>query len=199
MYSYGEILGKNIVLLGDGNSMGRVENLLVDKASNTAVAITNKGRFCLSGIFRVKDALTVEKATETADAVDIVGKDIFDTKGVYLGQVTDVVFDKDSVVKRFVAGDKAYAAGRVYRVGDTVLIKSSLPKVGGTKKQDMKDGKRYGDFDFLIGSVVNKTIYDFSGNVLIDEGVVVTKSLLSKARINGKLMELTLNCGDRGN
>jgi sporulation protein YlmC with PRC-barrel domain len=199
MYSYSEILGKNIVLLGDGNSVGTVENLLVDKASNTAVAVTDKGRVCLSGIFRVKDALTVEKAVETEGGVDIVDKDIFDTKGVYLGKVTDVLFDKDSVVKRFVAGEKAFAAGRVYKVGDTVLIKSSLPKGKGNRKEEIKTAKRYGDFDFLIGSVVNKTIYDFSGNILIDEGTVVTKSLLSKARINGKLMELALNCGERGN
>jgi sporulation protein YlmC with PRC-barrel domain len=157
MYSYSDILGKNVVVLSDGNSVGRVENVTLSK-DGRAIVVTDKGEYCLTGIFRVKDAVTAEKAIETANAVDIVGKDIFDTKGAFLGQVTDVVFDKDSVVRRFVAGERAFALGRVYKVGDTVLIKSSLPKGNGKKKEDIKDGKRYGDFDFLIGSVVNKTI-----------------------------------------
>ena len=53
--------------------------------------------------------------------------------------------------------------------------------------------RRYGDFNFLLGKVVDKTIVNFQGEVMIKKTEKVTKEVLRQAKISGKLIELCLH------
>ena len=53
--------------------------------------------------------------------------------------------------------------------------------------------KKYGDFNFLLGKTVDKTIVNFQGEVMIKKKERVTKEVLRQAKISGKLIELYLH------
>ena len=53
--------------------------------------------------------------------------------------------------------------------------------------------KRYGNFNFLLGKTVDKTIVNFQGEVMIKKAEKVSKDVLRQAKISGKLIELCLH------
>lgn len=53
--------------------------------------------------------------------------------------------------------------------------------------------RRYGDFSFLIGKSVDKTIVNFQGEVMIRQHETITRDILRQAKISGKLLELYLH------
>ena len=46
---------------------------------------------------------------------------------------------------------------------------------------------------FLIGRRGTRTVLDSSGNVLLEEGQVLTSEILDKVKDKNKIMELTIN------
>lgn len=53
--------------------------------------------------------------------------------------------------------------------------------------------KRYGNFNFLLGKVVDKNIVNFQGEIMIKKAEKVTREVLRQAKISGKLIELYLH------
>ncbi len=53
--------------------------------------------------------------------------------------------------------------------------------------------RAYGDFNFLIGKTVDKTVVNFQGEVMIRQHETVTKDILRQAKVSGKLLELYLH------
>jgi len=53
--------------------------------------------------------------------------------------------------------------------------------------------RRYGDFSFLIGKSVDKTVVNFQGEVMIRQHETITRDILRQAKISGKLLELYLH------
>lgn len=67
----------------------------------------------------------------------------------------------------------------------------ALPKQAYETTRQIR--KRYGNFNFLLGKVVDKTIVNFQGEVMIKKNESVTKEVLRQAKISGKLIELYLH------
>lgn len=71
----------------------------------------------------------------------------------------------------------------------------------GTKEQGMRIAfvgdktirRKYGDFSFLIGKSVDKTVVNFQGEVMIRQHETITRDILRQAKISGKLLELYLH------
>ncbi|MCM1289484.1 MAG: hypothetical protein NC132_02385 [Corallococcus sp.] len=53
--------------------------------------------------------------------------------------------------------------------------------------------RKYGDFSFLIGKSVDKTVVNFQGEVMIKQHETITRDVLRQAKISGKLLELYLH------
>lgn len=53
--------------------------------------------------------------------------------------------------------------------------------------------RKYGDFSFLIGKSVDKTMFNFQGEVMIKQHEIITTEVLRQAKIAGKLLELYLH------
>ena len=53
--------------------------------------------------------------------------------------------------------------------------------------------RKYGDFNFLIGKSVDKTITNFQGEVMIKQHETINAEVLRQAKISGKLLELYLH------
>ncbi len=160
-------------------------------------------RFCISGKKLV--AGVEETGREMFLQQEVVG-----TNGNKLGEMQNATFTGKGVLKSITAGGVEYARSRISCVGDVILIKQNSPRKTrrrppncNKKKADASSGhaaqiygirKSYGDFSFLVGRKVDKTIVNFQGEVMIKATQKVTKSVLKQAKISGKLIELCLHC-----
>ena len=82
---------------------------------------------------------------------------------------------------------------------------STAPLAGGARLVEMQGGeatnrvavsqirRRYGNFNFLLGKIADKTIVNFQGEVMIKKSEKVTRDVLRQAKISGKLIELYLH------
>ncbi len=53
--------------------------------------------------------------------------------------------------------------------------------------------RKYGDFGFLVGRQVDKTVLNFQGEVMLKLGETITEETLRQAKISGKLIEIFLH------
>ena len=119
------------------------------------------------------------------------------------------------------ADGKTYPRGRIYAIGDIILIKKpAVKKVKTTAKikpaaatpepipNDVRPNtsapaekdcarfpikRRYGDFSFLIGKTADKNITNFYGEIMLKQGEKITLDALRQAKLSGKLIELCLH------
>ena len=111
--------------------------------------------------------------------------------------VGDVVISKAKAAKRTVADQL-----REERAAElpTDSAKDNLPNnvvTVATRTQAETSNKtirrKYGDFSFLIGKSVDKTIVNFQGEVMIKQHETINVDILRQAKVSGKLLELYLH------
>lgn len=160
-------------------------------------------RFCIVG------KKLIAGVEETGQEM-FLQQEVIGTNGNKLGQMQNAVFTGTGVLKSITAGGVEYPKSKILCVGDVILIKQKPPQKANKRPRDCNKQivaasknhtsqrcgirKSYGDFSFLIGRKVDKTIVNFQGEVMIKATQKITKSVLKQAKISGKLIELCLHC-----
>lgn len=69
----------------------------------------------------------------------------------------------------------------------------ALPEPNAAAEKTYPVRRRYGDFSFLLGKIVDKDITNFYDEIMLRKGATVTHDVLRQAKISGKLIELCLH------
>ena len=209
MYKVTDMLGKKLIDLDTARDLGNILGVSWNKLGGCAV-LTEQGSFCVEKIL-VKDAVSALLPTQVEGYAQLsTEKAAYDTSGKYLGKLADVEIGNTCKIAKIHLDDgSVFSRGRLYAVGDVLLIRTRTPvkaanKPKNSQKTPTNGGKklttaqwlqnrRYGDFSFLIGKTVDKTITNFQGELMIKQGERVTNTILRQAKVSGKLIELCLH------
>ena len=103
--------------------------------------------------------------------------------------------DTSSEANRAQTATSTATANVVYfSYGQTEFTNSEMGKPARrVTARDNTMRRKYGDFSFLVGKSVDKTMHNFQGEVMIKQHEVITREVLRQAKIAGKLLELYLH------
>ena len=211
MYKITELVGKKLIDVNTARDLGMTRGIAWSKQALSCAIITDEGCWSAERIFSVKDAVSVvePKLVENYDELTL-GKLAYDTTGKYLGKLAEIEFGNTlKIGYAHLDCGTPFTRGKLYALGDVLLIRARTPTKTARKKtktpneQPPKSKKlttalwlqnrRYGDFSFLIGKTVDKTITNFQGELMIKQGEKVTSTILRQAKVSGKLIELCLH------
>lgn len=213
MYKISELVGKKLIDVNTARDLGAICGIAWSKQAGGCAIVTEDGRWTAAKIFSVKDAVSVVDP-EPADGFETldVDKIAYDTTGKYLGRLKEIEFGNTlKIGYAHLDCGTAFSRGKLYALGDVMLIRARTPatklaakKTPNGEQKTSANGKkytaarwlqnrRYGDFSFLIGKTVDKTITNFQGELMIKQGERVTNSILRQAKVSGKLIELCLH------
>ncbi|NLI61011.1 MAG: hypothetical protein GX375_06215 [Clostridiales bacterium] len=170
-----------------------------------------------------RDAITIHKEedlqqfSEVQDAIElaeksitIVGAKVFTEKGQYMGTVTEYFINgRDGKISRYQLDDgrgsiliehpKIISFGSKALVVEEELVEEKLieedqiikktePTIPSST-QLFEEKQR----QFLLGRKAKKRVLDQSGNILLEEGQVISKEILDRIKDKNKIIELTIN------
>ena len=147
------------------------------------------------------DAIIIQSENDLTENIDDVAKkhyDVYDTRGKHLGLVYETEFDKNYKVKRIMCRGGNITPKRITAISkDTILVKP-MPNIqkSGENAEPPPDRQRVTSIRtgvFLIGRKCDKTVLDKNNEVIVRKDTAITAEVLKKARINGKLLELSLH------
>ena len=217
MYKLTELKGKKLIDVNTARDLGAINGVAWSKSPLGCAIITDDGHYTATKIFSVKDAVSVVDPLPAEDYRELDnGKSAYDTTGKYLGKLTEVELNNGMKIGAVHLDDGTVVGrGKIYAVGDVLLIRARTPvtkpvankektatdgQTDGVKNKNKKftaarwlQNRRYGDFSFLIGKTVDKTITNFQGELMIKQGQKVTNTVLRQAKVSGKLIELCLH------
>ena len=213
MYKISDLQGKKLIDVSTAKDLGEICGIAFSKCEGSCALVTSEGQFAAEKIFSVKDAVSVVNPQPVSEFTELkFGKIAYDTTGKHLGKLAEVEFGNALTVVRAHLDDGTVASrGKIYAVGDVLLIRTRTPIVKRTAAKDEQAGekpqhtgkklttaqwlqnRRYGDFSFLIGKVVDKNITNFQGELMIKQGERVSNTVLRQAKVSGKLIELCLH------
>lgn len=212
MYKVTEMVGKKLIDIDTARDLGEIQGVAYKKGSSCAI-MTADGQYVAEKIFSVKDAVSVLQPAPATDYLPLdIGKTAYDTTGKHLGTLAEIQIG-NTLKLAYAHLDDATAIGRgkIYAVGDVLLIRAKTPPHKTVTSKRVKStgdktptttgkiavhwlqNRRYGDFSFLIGKTVDKTITNFQGELMIKQGERVTNTILRQAKVSGKLIELCLH------
>lgn len=121
-------------------------------------------------------------------------------RGGQIRCVGDIILIKVKSASQIVAEacrkNKLAAAANTQNEHMETLAPSETQPAAATPQQIARQSlirKKYGNFNFLVGKTVDKTMTNFQGEVMIKRGETVTTDILRQAKISGKLIELYLH------
>lgn len=220
MVNLSQMLDKTVENL-EGESLGIIKKIAIDKESKKCVLITDAGEY-LADKTAVDDVVTVcgERKVTLLGAPLSIGKAVYDTSAKYLGDLADCQLTQTlKLVSLTLDNGQKYVRSKLYATGDIIIVKPEVPlkprKTQNKKKpfsrerekllptykttqasghlRDRHPQKKYGDFSFLIGKKVDKNITNFQGEIMLKYGEIITADILRQAKISGKLIELCLH------
>ena len=206
MHKITELADKKLIDVDTARDLGHIKGVAWSKAEGNCAIVTDEGNFKAESIFAVKDAASVIKAEQAIGYTDLcIGKTAYDTTGKYLGKLAEVELGNTLKIGAIRLDDgSVFSRGKLYALGDVLLIRARTPTNSVAKSKTKRkanrvavapwrQNRRYGDFNFLIGKTVDKTITNFQGELMIKQGERVTGTILHQAKLSGKLIELCLH------
>ncbi len=160
---------------------------------------------------QAKDGLDLIKREVT-----VTGSKVYSQKGEYIGEVKEYFISETdgSILECEIIGNKklnSLPASAIVTFGKGVIIASQdfvnqneseddnadeLDSDDSTDVQDKESPSELFEMKqrrFLLGKRVTKRVLCESGQMLVDEGEIITDEILDRAKAEGKLVELTMN------
>lgn len=148
-------------------------------------------------------------------------KDVYTDSGECRGVVTDLVFEGDKL-KDVCVDDHPLKPNTIEGVGEIVVLKPPVKRRKKQKSTPMTSltsrpspvavlsapvpavnlsvppsntapPRVVSDYNFLLGRTLQDDLYTYQGQLIAKANTFVTVEIVEKARLNGKLLELTLN------
>lgn len=195
---FSELYNKKVVSLSNTADLGSVENLLFNENLTDALFLkTSNALISIKEVYKITDAVVIKSAEEgnKGEALSLYGLPLFSTTGKFLGNCQDILLTKNFRVRNIITAEKSYTPRAVFSVGESILIKTSLPKKAAVVYTAKIKGREIiygGDFTFLIGKKLSSALFDRQGRLLAPKGGKISDTLLKKAKILGKLKELAV-------
>lgn len=223
MIDYKTLLNKTIEFDGKNRNLSAI---LWDNAEKKCLLqVTSDDTDTENFVFSVTNGNVTLQKCQNKGVPLFLSQEVFDTNGKRLGNLQNVFFTKNGVLRNLIVNEKVFTKGKIRCVGDVILIKeksllATRPKTRNKTTQIASDvdadskntvavhnhsnsrdtrfitGKirrKYGDFEFLAGRRVDKTIVNFQGEVMIKSDETITEETLRQAKISGKLIEIFLH------
>ena len=211
MYKITDLCGKKLIDVNTAKDLGAICGVAWSKQAGNCAIVTDGGSWSAEKIFSVKDAVSLLTPIPADGYTELtMNKPAYDTTGKYLGKLAEVELGSTLKIGCLHLDEgSVFSRGKIYAVGDVLLIRARTPVKGANKAQKAHkeplngskklttarwlQNRRYGDFSFLIGKTVDKTITNFQGELMIKQGERVTNTILRQAKVSGKLIELCLH------
>ena len=217
MFKITELGGKKLIDIDTARDLGEISCIAWNKALGSCALVTDEGCFSAQKIFSAKDAVSVVAPTLAEGFEKLtLDKSAYDTTGKYLGKLAEVEFGNTLKIASLKLDDGTVCSrGKLYAASDVLLIRARTPatktaaskpaktqseqKTEATQKSPKittarwLQNRRYGDFSFLIGKKVDKSITNFQGELMVKKGQKVSNTVLRQAKLSGKLIELCLH------
>jgi len=206
-----------ITILNENNDeLGLLNDFLFNKESGKCLLSWDNGIYEADKLTQKGNGLILTNPQiSLQNGIQVIGKKVYDTSGKCLGVMRDATIGKTLNVNKFICDNgEEFTRGRVYAIGDIIIVKNKrtdlkknkISKEKITEKQITLQNeaatitavkypvkRRYGDFGFLVGKTVDKNITNFYDEVMIHCGETVTADVLKQAKLSGKLIELCLH------
>lgn len=153
----------------------------------------------------IDDSTKLEFVTNKPKSM--IGKSIFDERGVYFGKIEDIKYHKFKLEK-FITDKCEILAKHIKNVGDDVVMvefkksrqKQQLQKFPRSDNQNLvqiqsfqpvtKPEKITLSSSFYIGKVVGEDIFGYNNERIISKGETISKNVVAKAKKHNKLNQL---------
>ena len=148
----------------------------------------------------------------------LLGKEVYCADGTLLGIVKDLGFDSKGGLVELRIEDGLLKPSSIVGVGDAILVKPAQKRKNKRKSVDFvalastdspvtildpsPDMAEQGqtsptriisDYNFLLGRMLDDDLLSYDGRLIAYKNTRVTVDVVEKARLAGKLLELTLN------
>lgn len=208
-----DFLAKPLIAVNDGKNCGIVTNMLFDdKLQNvTDILVFDQieSTYNIMSVDKIvkmqNDAVTTDTAANLSPydgkVFNPVNFDVFDTGGRHLGIVTEILFTKNYKVKSIMCRDESISPSRLFSHSDDTLIVKERAAVKAKKPAAKQPAAAEAEQPpksqitgaFLVGRRCDKNILNRFNEIIIKQGGVVTQETVRKAKLSGKLLELSMH------
>ena len=205
MRNQSEILKLPILSIQDGENFSKVARLVINTVTRKVDYLVLEGALwyetpALLPFAKVKAvgkdlitikakrdllAITDELKKQLSPLVEIIGINVIDSSGEYIGKVADYSIDtaNGSLAQLYLEDGSVVEAAMIVTLSASAAITDSS---GSAEAQEEADP----EVQFFIGKTVIEDILDDVGNVLIAAGTVITHKEIDAARSRNALYEL---------
>lgn len=194
------LTGKPLIDITTGKKFGNIIQILTDDTVSKVTAIlTTTGCYSVEKLFDCNNAVTASGCLACKrEGICTLGKEIYNTKGVRIATVKDIVTDGCNV-RKILTDQKSLSPSSILIAQDVILLKKRVKKSKQpvapalpVKKTVNTVCRRSGDFNFLIGRTVDKTI-SYNNEIIVRRNGKISAEAVRLARQYGKLVELSLH------
>lgn len=209
-----DIYKKEVIIIENGESLGVITHVYVDKNYEIAYLSTPTHAFKVADMFAYKDVVLLSKNVVLIDISTIADMHlltleakVYDTKGAYLGMVNDLTISCRKKEKSFFVGESEYKLKHIVSSNlSTIILNPTLKALPSEKAKkniimeeislplsfNAKAERVIPDYSFLIGRKVSSEISDLHRNFVIKRGTVITEKILASAKRAGKIVDLVM-------
>ena len=209
-----DIYKKEVIVIESGENLGIVTHAYIDKANEVAYVSTPAQAFKVDDIYACKDVILLSKdmclidVSALADMrIFALGAKVYDVKGTYLGDTTDLTISGRKKEKCFFIEDNEYKLKHIVSSNfSTIIFNPTLKALPVEKPQksivmeeialplslNAKAERVIPDYSFLIGRKVTTEISDLNRNFVVKKGTIINEKILTSARRAGKIVDLVL-------
>lgn len=207
-----DFLSKPLVALKQGKNCGIITNVMFDDKLQKATGLLLFDRLdgsyhCVAMEKAQKtqgDAVMIDDADDVApfdgEVVNPVNFDVFDANGAHLGVISEVVFSKDLQVRYLLCRDRKITPDKVLARSNGTMVIKAAPKLRPRPKMQPQPTPQkpparpnIGAGSFMLGRRCDKTLLNRFNEVIIRQNGVITADVIRQAKLNGKLLELSMH------
>lgn len=180
--SFGEIFAKQRVYDTNGKFLGELENAEFTSKLLLRKITVNNSEFTRGQIASIGDAVIIRAKSP---------KQLLRQREKELNEANATVAPQTESPQPTQISSAQLAVTEQHSQTPIGELSTQTPAQHGNSGGRIR--RRYGNFNFLLGKIADKTIVNFQGEVMIKKKETVTKEVLRQAKISGKLIELYLH------
>lgn len=203
-----DFLSKPLIALKQGKNCGMITNMLFDEALQKATHLLlfdqTESTYHTVPVEKVEkmqgDAVTILDADDVSAfdgwVFNPVNFDVFDVNGLHVGIINEVVFSKNFEVKYMQCRDRRITPDKVLARSNGTMVIKAAPKrrEPAPPKQNTPPARQnMGSGSFMLGRKCDKTLLNRFNEVIIRQNGVITADVIRKAKLHGKLLELSMH------
>lgn len=218
MCKLSEITGKNVILLWEARSLGRLSRAFCDESGKRVLRYETDEGYAFSplDVFSAQeDAIVLDKQSPCPEGEPCpLGLTVYSVTGKLLGAIDDLEL-KGEKITALKIGEETLDPSKLASRSDKLAIlndvkmrlvkrekaqeqTSPVPTLSGVslpqkvRREEVARG-RNGSYDFLLGKRLARSVTAASGEIIAPEGGEITREVIDLAEREGRLVQLALH------